>query len=239
MILLPLTAMKEDVFHRAGSRPLTLSLAAFDEVLTNGGHHPLLARMDGGATTAGRWVIKPMFSVSAANRRPGLSLIAEVVGAEMCARLGLLTPEIGFIRFPQDSAELERLAPASLWQRECREVSSLNRGELAFCCRFVARTVLVEPDLLPSLPSMGALLVQTARIVLLDVFLVHHDRRLSNPNLLLLGDQLVVIDHGDALAGLERPGETGEGLAQRTVLPRVVREHVLFGWLKQHAEQID
>jgi hypothetical protein len=48
-------------------------------------------------------------------------------------------------------------------------------------------------------------------------------------------DRLVVIDHGHAFAGLSRPGATGAGLAERTVIhsPRAFERHILRQPLKR------
>ena len=63
--------------------------------------------------------------------------------------------------------------------------------------------------------------------------------RPTNSNALLLGDKLIAIDHGDALAGFDRAGETGAALASRTVLPASMKSHFLLGWLRMHASGID
>lgn len=138
---------------------------------------------------------------------------------------------------PRDTAPLLSTAPASQ-RSEVQEALALNKGLLAYCSRYIEGSALAEPELLPQRPSR-AFLAQAARLVMLDLLLVNNDRQIDNANALLLGDKLIAIDHGDALAGLDRPGETGTSLANKTVIPSPMKAHFLMAFLRQRAGDID
>lgn len=122
--------------------------------------------------------------------------------------------------------------------RRWGDLLTLNQGLLGYCSRFVEGSVLAQPFLLPNRPS-AAFLSLAVRLLLLDQFLFNHDRQVDNENALLFENELVAIDHGDALAGLDRAGETGGALALKTVLGPATSRHFLFGWLRRHTPRID
>lgn len=197
----------------------------------------MLFQMEHLRVPAGLWVLKPVFSASASNRRAGLGVLAEIVGLHVCGWLGVATPYGGLFRFPEDGSKLVETVAASS-RAEVEEVFSLNRNLLAYCSRYIEGSILAEAALLPQ-RAPNALVDQAARLMAVDLFLCHHDRRIDNANTLLFEDKLVAIDHGDALAGLDRAGETGEGLARRTVLSSAVRSHFLLAWLRRRASDVD
>ena len=100
--------------HNPGDPLPLLEAAAFNQILTNGGHHPLLFQMTDRGLPAGRWVLKPAFSMSASNRRAGLGVIAEIVGLVVCGWLGVSRAS----SLPSITA-----TPWQAWTRRARQVT--------------------------------------------------------------------------------------------------------------------
>jgi len=183
-------------------------------LLTGGNHHPLLALLEDESGPAGTWVIKPQHVTSMSDPRGPLSVLAELASAEVCSWAAIPTPAIALARFPPTAiADQIRRSVAHLpkpEQDEIVQIYEINRGQLAFCSRFLPDAVNVERGTFRSIRRRACLEETGVALFFVDAYLVHDDRRIENPNVMWHRDRLVAIDHGAAFAGLLRnPGMTG------------------------------
>jgi hypothetical protein len=175
---------------------------------------------------------------STTNHREALRVLCELAGAEVCAWLGIPTPATGLVRFPRDEAELVEQVAGHEHENEVREVFALNRDRLAFCSAYLAEGIPATEATLKHRRAEDAAFRVAEALLAADAYMVHDDRRRENPNALWWEDRLVAIDHGSAFVGLDRPGETGGGLAAKTVLAPVMREHFLYAFLCARSDQV-
>jgi hypothetical protein len=149
-------------------------------------------------------------------------VLAELAAAEVCAWVGIPTPAVGLVRFPEkpDALAIERGLPhlAAHERTEVVELYKLNRGALAFCGRLLEGAVDVMPGTFGARARKAEVGGVGSAILFLDAYIRNDDRQIENPNMLWLYDRLVAIDHGHAFSRLSAPGATGAGLAGRTVL---------------------
>ena len=154
------------------------SAATYLAPLREGGSLPAVVEdADGGL-----WVVK----FRGAGQGPK-ALVAELLVGAIAARIGVATPELSII-------ELDELFGSGERDPEIRDILKASVGpnvglrylDGAFNLDPVAAADLIEPDV-------------AARIVWLDALSVNPDRTPRNPNLMVHGDALWVIDHGAAL----------------------------------------
>jgi hypothetical protein len=139
------------------------------------------------------------------------ALIAELVAGEIGRALGLDVPEIVFVEL--DPA-LGRSEPDSEIQALIQASAGLN-----LALDFLPGALAYQPSLTPPAPELASL------IVWFDAFVTNVDRTPRNPNLLLWGRRLWLIDHG---AALYMHHAWGDYLAQsRSRFPQI-KEHVLL-----------
>lgn len=185
----------------------TRYIAAFRE----GGSLPAVIEADDGA----QYVVK--FRGAAQGPK---ALIAELVCGEIARALGLPIPELVFVEL--DTA-LGRAEP----NPEIRDIIMGSAGlnvALAYLPGSLAYTPLLAP------PPDAAL---ASRIVWFDAFVTNIDRSAANPNMLLWGGELWLIDNA---AALYVQYSWGDYVARaRSRFPQI-REHVLLPLASQLAE---
>jgi hypothetical protein len=113
------------------------------------------------------------------------ALIAELVAGEIGRALGLSVPEIVFVEL--DPA-LGRSEPDPEIQALIKASAGLN-----LALDFLPGALAFNPSLTPPAPELASL------VVWFDAYLTNVDRTPRNPNLLLWGRRLWLIDHGAAL----------------------------------------
>jgi hypothetical protein len=221
--------------HVFGRPPTRLRYGAYIDTLSGGNHHPVLCELETEhGEPAGNWVVKPQISVTMGNRRTKLGILSELACADICSWVGIHTPEIGLMRFPDDldKEELDSLPD------QVQQSFRVNRSELAFCSRHLEGATDVDPAsfrqspyLLQALRRVGPLLL------MLDIYLWHDDRTLPNPNALLWRYDIVAIDHGSAFATICEPRE-GKSLAGTTVVPpKRIKNHLLYAQLRRRRRE--
>ena len=111
-------------------------------------------------------------------------LVAEVVVGELARRIGLLTPRQVVLDLQRDIARYEA-------DEEVQDLLNASLGS-NLGVDFLPGSFGYDPDTTSALPEAGP-------IVWLDAFCANVDRSWRNPNLLVWGGRLHVIDHGAAL----------------------------------------
>lgn len=133
------------------------------------------------ATEAGTYVTK----LRGAGHGP-LALVAEVIVGELAIALGLPVPARAVIELPEDVPSLDR-------NDELRDLLTRSAGEnLGFLRIDGARDPRPE-----ELARVGADFAR--RVLWLDAWVMNLDRSSANPNLIVAGQNLWLIDHGSAL----------------------------------------
>ncbi len=140
------------------------------------------------------------------------ALVAEVIVGELARELGLAVPEIVVVDV---DPELGRTEPDQEVQDLLRASAGLNLGM----------------DYLPGSITYDPLAVEVAarvaaQVLWLDALTLNVDRSWRNPNLLVWGGQLWLIDHGAALYPHHDWPSAGAAVAR--ALPGVA-DHVLLG----------
>ncbi|MCK9897022.1 HipA family kinase [Frankia sp. AgB32] len=171
--------------------------------LREGGSLPGL--MDG--DDLGTWVVKFRGAGQGAK-----ALVAEVIVGELARELGLAVPELVVVDV---DPELGRTEPDQEVQDLLRASAGPNLGM----------------DYLPGSITYDPLAVEVsapvaAQVLWLDALTLNVDRSWRNPNLLVWGGQLWLIDHGAALYPHHDWPSAGAAVAR--ALPGVA-EHVLLG----------
>jgi hypothetical protein len=207
-----------EIFHTAGRPPRLLTIARPLRIQSGGNHHPLLCEMEDESGPAGLWVVKPIAILSRSTDRGEFGVLAGLAGAEVCAWAGVLAPGVALTRFPDavEESALTAIDPAE--RTEVLGLFRLNRGKLAFCCRFLDGAADLKPAHLERTRRRATTLPDAVALLTADAYLRHDDRRVENPNAVWLGQRLVALDHGSAFAGLTRPGVQGDDLARHTLL---------------------
>ncbi len=145
------------------------------------------------------------------------ALVAELVAGELLRALGLPVPEIVFI-------ELDETLGRSEPDPEIKDLIRFSVG-LNLALAYLPGALPFEPLLVP--PPDATL---ASAVVWCDALLTNIDRTPRNPNILLLGQQLWLIDHGAALY----VHHTWDDYLtrSRSRFPQV-KEHVLLPWASQ------
>ncbi|EFC79737.1 HipA family kinase [Parafrankia sp. EUN1f] len=171
--------------------------------LREGGSLPGLMEGD----DLGTWVVK----FTGAGQGPK-SLVAEVVVGELARRLGFAVPELVVIDVDPD---LGRTEPDQEVQELLRASPGSNLG-----MDYLPGSITYDPLAFAVEPSLAA------RVIWLDAFTLNVDRSWRNPNLLVWGGRLWLIDHGAALyphhdwAGIEAAVDrAAPGFTDHVLLP--------------------
>ncbi|WP_261560568.1 HipA family kinase, partial [Frankia tisae] len=180
--------------------------------LREGGSLPGLMEGD----DLGTWVVK----FSGAGQGPK-ALVAEVIVGELARELGLAVPELVGIEV---DPELGRTEPDQEVQDLLRASAGLNLG-----MDYLPGSITYDPLAFTATPEIAA------RVLWLDALTLNVDRSWRNPNLLVWGGQLWLIDHGAALYPLHdwagaaaAVGRVLPGVADHVVLPVVAAEPATF-----------
>ncbi|WP_018504453.1 HipA family kinase [Parafrankia discariae] len=155
----------------------------------------------------GTWVVK----FTGAGQGPK-ALVAEVIVGELARGLGLAVPELVLVDVDPD---LGRTEPDQEVQDLLRASPGRNLG-----MDYLPGSITYDPLAFPVEPALAA------RVIWLDAFTLNVDRSWRNPNLLVWGARLWLIDHGAALyphhdwagaaAAVDRPLP---GFADHVLLP--------------------
>ncbi len=139
------------------------------------------------------------------------ALIADLIGAEIARKLGLLVPELVFAELAEGFGRTE---PDEEIQDLLKFSAGLNLGlhYLSGSITFDAVVNKVNAEL-------------ATKIVWLDAFLMNIDRTARNTNMLFWNKQLWVIDHGASLYFHHNP----EGWKDQAIKPFLqIKDHVLL-----------
>jgi hypothetical protein len=140
------------------------------------------------------------------------ALVAEVIVGELARRLDLPMPALARVAF---SAELGRAEPDPEVQELLLNSAGLNLG-MDFLPGALPFSPVVGPKPDPAL---------AAAVVWFDCFVTNVDRTPRNPNLLMWGGKLWLIDHGAALY-IHHSWRDPEAAAVRPFAP--VKDHILL-----------
>ncbi|EIV93583.1 HipA family kinase [Frankia sp. QA3] len=180
--------------------------------LREGGSLPGLMEGD----DLGTWVVK----FSGAGQGPK-ALVAEVIVGELARELGLPMPELVLIDV---DPELGRTEPDQEVQDLLRASAGLNLG-----MDYLPGSITYDPLAFDVTPETAA------RVLWLDALTLNVDRSWRNPNLLVWGGRLWLIDHGAALyphhdwaSAAATVGRVLPGVADHVVLPVVAAEPATF-----------
>ena len=139
------------------------------------------------------------------------ALIADLIGAELARKLGLLVPELVFAELAEGFGRTE---PDEEIQDLLKFSTGLNLGlhYLSGSITFDAVVNTIDP-------------IIAAKIVWLDAFLMNIDRTARNTNMLFWNKKLWVIDHGASLYFHHNP----ENWEEQSLKPFLqIKDHVLL-----------
>ncbi|KJE21478.1 hypothetical protein FF36_04164 [Frankia torreyi] len=180
--------------------------------LREGGSLPGLMEGD----DLGTWVVK----FSGAGQGPK-ALVAEVIVGELARELGLAVPELVGIDV---DPELGRTEPDQEVQDLLRASAGLNLG-----MDYLPGSITYDPLAFDVTPEIAA------RVLWLDALTLNVDRSWRNPNLLVWGGRLWLIDHGAALyphhdwaSAAAAVGRVLPGIADHVLLPVVAAQPTTF-----------
>ncbi|MCP9757429.1 aminotransferase class I and II [Lacihabitans sp. CCS-44] len=180
----------------------TVNITRYVTPLREGGSLPAIAEADDGFL----YVLK--FRGAGQGTK---ALIADLIGAEIARKLGLLVPELVFAELAEGFGRTE---PDEEIQDLLKFSTGLNLGlhYLSGSITFDAVVNTVDAEM-------------ASKIVWLDAFLMNIDRTARNTNMLFWNKKLWVIDHGASLYFHHNP-ETWE---EQAVKPFVqIKDHVLL-----------
>ncbi|CAJ60422.1 conserved hypothetical protein [Frankia alni ACN14a] len=180
--------------------------------LREGGSLPGLMEGD----DLGTWVVK----FSGAGQGPK-ALVAEVIVGELARELGLAVPELVGIDV---DPELGRTEPDQEVQDLLRASAGLNLG-----MDYLPGSITYDPLAFDVAPETAA------QVLWLDALTLNVDRSWRNPNLLVWGGRLWLIDHGAALyphhdwaSAASAAGRVLPGIADHVLLPAVAAHPATF-----------
>ncbi|MCP9763097.1 HipA family kinase [Lacihabitans soyangensis] len=180
----------------------TVNITRYITPLREGGSLPAIVEADDGF----------MYALKFRGAGQGTkALIADLIGAEIARKLGLLVPELVFAELAEGFGRTE---PDEEIQDLLKFSTGLNLGlhYLSGSITFDAVVNTVNAEL-------------ATKIVWLDAFLMNIDRTARNTNMLFWNKQLWVIDHGASLYFHHNP-ETWEEQAIKPFLQ--IKDHVLL-----------
>jgi hypothetical protein len=184
----------------------TVTATRYVTALREGGSLPGLVEAD----DLGMYVVK--FRGAGQGRK---ALVAEIIAGELIRRLGLRVPEIVFVELDPD---LERGEPDQEVQDLLKSSAGLNIG-----MDYLPGSYGFDPPARIPDPAFAA------RVLWLDALIVNVDRSWHNPNLLVWGGEVWLIDHGASFY-FHHSWDSGVGAAReaaRRAYP-VAADHVLL-----------
>jgi hypothetical protein len=180
----------------------TVNITRYITPLREGGSLPAIVEADDGF----------MYALKFRGAGQGTkALIADLIGAEIARKLGLLVPELVFAELAEGFGRTE---PDEEIQDLLKFSTGLNLGlhYLSGSITFDAVVNTVDAEL-------------ASKIVWLDAFLMNIDRTARNTNMLFWNKKLWVIDHGASLYFHHNP----EAWEEQAVKPFVqIKDHVLL-----------
>lgn len=180
----------------------TVNIARYITPLREGGSLPAIVEADDGF----------MYALKFRGAGQGAkALIADLIGAEIARKLGLLVPELVFAELAEGFGRTE---PDEEIQDLLKFSTGLNLGlhYLSGSITFDAVVNTVDAEL-------------ASKIVWLDAYLMNIDRTARNTNMLFWNKKLWVIDHGASLYFHHNP----EAWEEQAVKPFVqIKDHVLL-----------
>jgi hypothetical protein len=180
----------------------TVNITRYVTPLREGGSLPAIAEADDGFL----YVLK--FRGAGQGTK---ALIADLIGAEIARKLGLLVPELVFAELAEGFGRTE---PDEEIQDLLKFSTGLNLG-----LHYLSGSITFD-SVVNTVDSEMA-----SKIVWLDAFLMNIDRTARNTNMLFWNKKLWVIDHGASLYFHHNP----EGWEEQTVKPFLqIKDHVLL-----------
>ena len=180
----------------------TVNITRYITPLREGGSLPAIVEADDGF----------MYALKFRGAGQGTkALIADLIGAEIARKLGLLVPELVFAELAEGFGRTE---PDEEIQDLLKFSTGLNLGlhYLSGSITFDAVINTVDAEL-------------ASKIVWLDAFLMNIDRTARNTNMLFWNKKLWLIDHGASLYFHHNP----EAWEEQAVKPFVqIKDHVLL-----------
>jgi hypothetical protein len=180
----------------------TVNITRYITPLREGGSLPAIVEADDGF----------MYALKFRGAGQGTkALIADLIGAEIARKLGLLVPELVFAELAEGFGRAE---PDEEIQDLLKFSTGLNLGlhYLSGSITFDAVVNTVDAEL-------------ASKIVWLDAFLMNIDRTARNTNMLFWNKKLWLIDHGASLYFHHNP----EAWEEQAVKPFVqIKDHVLL-----------
>jgi hypothetical protein len=190
-----------------------LTAVTFHRFLETGRNHPaLFTCVDGDGKTAGEYVVKLVGATDT-----GTSGLASELIASMLAKHFLIGhPKPAIIRIHADLIPwLERSEPQ-------HAVAFRNSQRLNFGTELLI-DISTWP---PGRPIPDSMFPMAARVFAFDALISNDDRRRENPNILVRGDDLFVIDH--ELAFPFRYLISSKDMPWRLQNRRSLQEHIFF-----------
>jgi hypothetical protein len=180
----------------------TVNITRYITPLREGGSLPAIVEADDGF----------MYALKFRGAGQGTkALIADLIGAEIARKLGLLVPELVFAELAEGFGRTE---PDEEIQDLLKFSTGLNLGlhYLSGSITFDAVVNTVDAEI-------------ASKIVWLDAFLMNIDRTARNTNMLFWNKKLWVIDHGASLYFHHNP----EAWEEQSVKPFIqIKDHVLL-----------
>jgi hypothetical protein len=180
----------------------TVNITRYITPLREGGSLPAIVEADDGF----------MYALKFRGAGQGTkALIADLIGAEIARKLGLLVPELVFAELAEGFGRTE---PDEEIQDLLKFSTGLNLGlhYLSGSITFDAVVNTVDAEL-------------ASKIVWLDAFLMNIDRTARNTNMLFWNKKLWLIDHGASLYFHHNP----EAWEEQAIKPFVqIKDHVLL-----------
>jgi hypothetical protein len=180
----------------------TVNITRYITPLREGGSLPAIVEADDGF----------MYALKFRGAGQGTkALIADLIGAEIARKLGLLVPELVFAELAEGFGRTE---PDEEIQDLLKFSTGLNLGlhYLSGSITFDAVVNTVDAEI-------------ASKIVWLDAFLMNIDRTARNTNMLVWNKQLWLIDHGASLYFHHNP-DSWEEQASRPFVQ--IKDHVLL-----------
>ena len=189
------------VFHQVGVMPRTLYLGTPQSIQNTGQSRPILFQLQDDHGAAGLWIVKAQ-----CNSFFGCKMIlAELVGADLCAWFGLNTPEVGLLRFDTSPRPTDTTAEG----RAAARIYETDAGKLAFCSRYINVPHVVEDCLSLGKRRSPSIVADGVRLLLFDATSWHYDRTMKSPNAMLVRRRIVPFDHERAFYDIDAPAEDG------------------------------
>jgi hypothetical protein len=203
----------------AFGRPMIQLLTAIHmhRMLTSGRNRPVIfGCIDAESNSAGDYVVKLSGAMDTRARGPASELIA----SSLAGHFGILRPQPAAVQLHPDLMKWLVSQRPDLAQ-VLRTSTGLNFGT----------RLLTDVSIWPlgrTLPE--AMLIPATQVFAFDALIANDDRRRNNPNVLVRGDEIFVIDHEAAFSFLYVVGQRGTAWDLRR---RPFRDHVFYYQLRR------